>query len=241
VGDTIHHRALCVSRKDDAMQMTDGTLKAKALAVMGIGLFLGLAAMPLGHWAFPSDELWARLGREGIWWLIGLLVVLWVLLVERRPLRSIGLRAPTVGTGLWGVGAAVLMMATVMLSYAMIFPALHLTINKTAVAEITHVPLWMQTATMVRAGVVEEIVFRGYAIERLQFLTGSKWIAGALSTAAFIAVHIGSWGYPQLIVVSFGALILTALYLLRRDLASNMFAHFLTDFVAFMLARLQGG
>jgi hypothetical protein len=44
----------------------------------------------------------------------------------------------------------------------------------------------------------------------------------------------------QLIVVGFGAVILTELYLLRHDLASNMLAHFLTDFIGFLLARLQG-
>jgi membrane protease YdiL (CAAX protease family) len=121
-----------------------------------------------------------------------------------------------------------------------IFPVLGLKMNMAAVASITHVPLWLQTATMVRAGVVEEILFRGYAIERLWTLSGSKWLAATVSAAAFIAIHISSWGYSQLIVVAFGALILSLLYLFRRDLASNMGAHFLTDFVGFMLARLQG-
>lgn len=112
--------------------------------------------------------------------------------------------------------------------------------NMSAVRGITHVPLWLQTATMVRAGIVEEIIFRGYAIERLAALIGSRTIAAIGSAAAFIAVHIGSWGYAQLIVVAFGALILTLLYLWRRDLGSNMVARFLTDFIGFMLARLQG-
>jgi uncharacterized protein len=208
--------------------------------LVGLALALGLAALPLGQWVFPGDNLNARLGREGIWWSIGIFVILWVILVERRQLASIGLRRPTPMTLLWGLAATVLMIATVMLSYVVIFPALHLKMNAAAVASITHVPLWLQTATMVRAGIVEEIVFRGYAIERIQFLTGSKWVAAVVSAAIFIAVHIGSWGYAQLIVVSFGAAILTFLYLLRRDLASTMLAHFLTDFIGFMLARLQG-
>ena len=69
-------------------------------------------------------------------------------------------------------------------------------------------------------------------------MTGSRWAAGLLSASVFIAVHIGSWGYAHLIVVAIGA-ILTPLYLQRRDLGSNMVAHFLADFVGFMLARLQ--
>jgi hypothetical protein len=36
-------------------------------------------------------------------------------------------------------------------------------------------------------------------------------------------------------VAGFGGAILTGLYLLRRDLGSNMIAHFLTDGVGFLL------
>ena len=95
-------------------------------------------------------------------------------------------------------------------------------------------------ATVIRAGVVEEIIFRGLAIERLAALTGSRAMAAIVSGAAFIAVHISGWGYAQLIVVAFGTVIMTVLYLWRRDLGSNMIAHTLTDFVGFLLARLQG-
>ena len=212
----------------------------RLLAVFGVVAFLGLAALPLGGWLFPGTDLAPRIGRESIWWAIGALVLVWVLRVERLPLASIGWRAPTWRSIAWGLAAALAMIATFMLSYAVIFPAFGLTMNRAAVASITHVPLWLQTATMVRAGVVEEIVFRGYVLERIEVLTGSKWIAGLASAAAFIAVHISAWGYAQLIVVAFGALILTVLYIRRRDLASNMLAHFLADFVGFMLARLQG-
>ncbi len=210
------------------------------LSIVGLILALGLAALPLGHWFFLGNSIGERLAREAIWWLLGAAVMLWVVLVERQPLSSIGLSLPTFRSFIWGVAGAVLMIATVMLSYAVIFPLLGLKMNMAAVGNITHVPLWLQTATMARAGVVEEIIFRGYAIERIEALTGRKWLAGVVSATIFIAVHISSWGYAQLIVVAFGALILTTLYLWRRDLASNILAHFLTDLVGFMLARLQG-
>jgi membrane protease YdiL (CAAX protease family) len=208
--------------------------------IAGLVIFLGLAALPLGRWLAPGAGLQARLLNEAIWWALGAAVIAWVLLVERLPLSSIGWRRPGWKSLVWGLAATVLMMASVMASYALIFPALGLHMNAGAVASITHTPLWLQSATMVRAGVVEEIIFRGYAIERLQALTASRWAAGLISAAVFIAVHIGSWGFPQLIVVGFGALILTLLYVVRRDLGSNILAHFLTDFIGFMLARLQG-
>ena len=214
--------------------------RARLLALFGVVAFLVLAAVPLGNLLLPGTDLAPRVGRESVWWAIGALVLVWVLRVERLPLSSIGWRTPTWRSVAWGFAAAVAMIVTFMLSYAVIFPAFGLTMNRAAVASITHVPLWLQTATMVRAGVVEEIVFRGYVLERIEALTGSRWIAGLASAGAFIAVHISGWGYAQLIVVAFGALILTLLYIRRRDLASNMLAHFLADFVGFMLARLQG-
>ena len=212
----------------------------RRLAIIGLVILLALAALPLGRWLAPDDNLASRLVREAIWWAIGALVLLWVRRVEHLPFTSIGLRGLSLrGIG-WGVAAALALIASFMVSYALIFPAFGLAMNQAAVASVTHLPLWLQTATMLRAGVVEEIVFRGYAIERIRTLTGSRWAAGLLSAGVFIAVHVGSWGYAQLIVVAFGAAILTMLYIWRRDLASNMIAHFLADFVGFMLARLQG-
>lgn len=222
------------------MHVGSADIRHRRLGVVGLLALLALVVLPLGRWLAPDGDLVSRLAREAVWWAIGALVLLWVRRVEHLPFASIGLRGLSPrGIG-WGVAAALAMIVSFMATYALIFPAFGLSMNQAAVASITHVPLWLQTATMLRAGVVEEIVFRGYAIERIEALTGSRWAAGLLSSGVFIAVHIGSWGYAQLIVVAFGAAILTLLYLWRRDLASNMVAHFLADFVGFMLARLQG-
>lgn len=222
------------------MHMRSSDIRHHRLALIGLVVVVALVALPLGRWLAPDDDLVSRLTREAIWWAIGALVLLWVQRVEHLPFASIGLRGLSLkGIG-WGIAAALAMIASFMVTYAVIFPAFGLSMNQSAVASITRVPLWLQTATMLRAGVVEEIVFRGYAIERIEALTGSRWAAGLLSAGVFIAVHIGSWGYAQLIVVAFGAAILTLLYVWRRDLASNMVAHFFADFVGFMLARLQG-
>jgi uncharacterized protein len=80
------------------------------------------------------------------------------------------------------------------------------------------------------------LFYRGFAIERLTELAHLRWLAAALSLAAFTYAHIGFWGWTHLIVAAFGGLTLTALYLWRRDLASNMIAHFFTDAVGFLLA-----
>jgi membrane protease YdiL (CAAX protease family) len=91
---------------------------------------------------------------------------------EHLPLRSIGL-----GTAcwwksiLWG-----LVTATVL---AVVLGALaHLTGygHGPGSAAFEKLPLWLITAIVFRAGVVEELFYRGYAIERLQMIgLGRVW------------------------------------------------------------------
>jgi membrane protease YdiL (CAAX protease family) len=57
-----------------------------------------------------------------------------------------------------------------------------------------------------------------------------------VSLATFTYAHLSYWGWSHLIVAGFGGLVLTGLYLWRRDLVSNMVAHFLTDAIGFLLA-----
>ncbi len=207
---------------------------------IGVALIMGLAGLPIASWLAPGDSMTARVARELIWFLMGGVAIGYIVAVERRGLASLGFRSLSVGTFGWGLAASICMLGTVIFSYAVLFPLLGLSMNRQAVASVTHVPLSLQTLTMIRAGVVEEILFRGYLLERLATVTGRRSVGATLSAAYFIVVHIGSWGYAQLIVVTFGAVILTALYLFRRDLICNMFAHSFTDFIGFMLARLQG-
>lgn len=213
--------------------------RMKMLMLTGVVLALALPWLKLPGLLFPGDALAMRIGREAIWWALAGFVLFWVIRVERLPLSSIGIRRPTRGTFGWGIAFGLLMMVSVIFCYAVIFPAFGLAMNRKTVANIIAVPLWLQTATMLRAGVVEEILFRGYPIERIETLTGRTWIAALITGASFIAIHLGAWGPAQLIVVFFGAVIMTGLYLWRRDLPCVMIAHFLTDFIGFMLARLH--
>jgi hypothetical protein len=90
----------------------------------------------------------------------------------------------------------------------------------------------------VRAAVHEELFYRGFAIERLAEITGLLWLAGLISVVAFTYAHLSYWGWAHLIVAGYGGLVLTVMYLWRRDLASNMIAHFLTDAVGFLLGAV---
>ena len=80
-----------------------------------------------------------------------------------------------------------------------------------------------------RAAAVEETLFRGYAIERLQEVTGSILSAAVISWLASTVMHLNSWGLAFLIYAGFHGVILTLLYVWRRNLYSNIIAHWVVD------------
>ncbi|MGB0920508.1 MAG: CPBP family intramembrane glutamic endopeptidase [Alphaproteobacteria bacterium] len=77
----------------------------------------------------------------------------------------------------------------------------------------------------------EEWLYRGYAIERLEAITGSTWAAGALSLTAFVIVHLPLWGFAAALSTAVAGLIFTLLYIWRRDILMLIIAHVATDFV----------
>jgi len=91
----------------------------------------------------------------------------------------------------------------------------------------------------VRAGVVEETLFRGLAIEQLNLLSGNRWLAASVATLGFILIHALRFDLIQLIPIAAVSVILTALYLWRHDLLANIIAHVLVDGVGLVTLALQ--
>ena len=206
-------------------------------AWVAVAVFLILPQLPLTSWIIPGS------GAAGIvayakWLGLAAAVLTWVILIERRPLSSIGIRKPGWDTFGWALAMTVALVASLMLSYALILPALGLEMNRVATKSITDLSLASQLALFVRAAVTEEILFRGYPIERLLELTRSKRIAALVPGMFFIGGHYW-WGGGQMIVVAFGTVIFTLFYLWRRDLICCMIAHIAADLIGFTMARLQ--
>jgi uncharacterized protein len=178
----------------------------------------------------------ATLEREAAYWLATAFILVYVCFVERRPLASIGLKLPTWKSFVWGALAALVTIASMAGIYLVLFPVLHLSENAAAMASITHLAPWLNALIIARAAVFEEVFYRGFTIERITELTHLRWLAAVISLATFTYAHLSYWGWSHLIVAGFGGLVLTGLYLWRRDLVSNMIAHFLTDYIGFLLA-----
>jgi membrane protease YdiL (CAAX protease family) len=106
-------------------------------------------------------------------------------------------------------------------------------------ANAFHPALWVVSLSMLRAGVAEEIFYRGFAIERLQSLAG-KFLAGLIPLTIFALSHYRQ-GLGGIIAAFVLGGVLTASYLKFRDLLANITAHFLGDFVLNVLLPLVSG
>ena len=168
----------------------------------------------------PLDlTLWAILG-----------VVIWVVVrIERQPLASIGLGRPRWSTIAWAmvllVGISFVMVPVVSrLAHAAGLPG-----YEKGLAPLMHLPAWYRVFLAVSAGVVEEILYRGYAVERLTTLTGSTWRGGTLAVIVFTLAHLPVWGIGPLPVFFVASAVATAFYVWKRDLVALMIAHALGD------------
>ncbi len=198
-----------------------------------IGLMV-LLQLPLGGYISPGTSLAAQLGREAVFWALTAILLCYVLLVERRPLASVGWHRPSWKTLVFGLGGAALMVAGMAFIYLVVYPAMGVSSEEAGMTAVLVLPGWFRLALILRAAVFEELGYRGFMIERLTEITGRRWVAAAVSCLAFTLAHLSYWGWAHLLVAGFGGVVLTGLYLARRDLGCNMLAHLGTDAIGFL-------
>ena len=181
------------------------TLVGLAVALFALPAFMAIYRSVRGD----NHSNLEVLEREfGVFLLVGLLI--WIIRRwEHLSLASIGLRVNQLQTsllrGLWF--AAIVLAATVGLYLMLRGLGIHLGEEHGAVF---HPSLLVVTVSTLRAGIAEEMFYRGFAFERLQSLTGSKLLAGLVPLMIFAMSHyrqgaggiiaafvLGGIGYPR--------------------------------------------
>jgi membrane protease YdiL (CAAX protease family) len=82
-------------------------------------------------------------------------------------------------------------------------------------------------ALILTTATTEEILFRGYVIERLEELTGRLWLAVGFSFVVFVIPHIVFFGPLWLLTNGANVVLLYMLYVWRRNLIACMIMHLL--------------
>ena len=217
----------------DLTSAPDSPSKAATWTGLFIAFFGMLIMRQTVSYFYPTLTFTAALWKESLIWLcvIALLLVIWR--GEHLSLRSVGLgTADWRKSLLWSLPLAVVCI----LVGGVVVAITHYGHSENAEA-FGRLPVWLVSLICVRAGVVEELFFRGYAIERLESLGLNRFWAAAIPLAVFAVGHwTGGWA-NIVIALAIGA-VLAAFYLWRRDLAANMIAHFLVDFIPNVLPRL---
>lgn len=157
-------------------------------------------------------------------WLAVAILVAFILLVERRDLGSVGLRRPKPGDISWAlVFAGISLTASALV--AGLLP--QSTTSSTGMTMLMALPLPVIVGIVITTATTEELLFRGYPVERLGEATGSIWWGVAFSLALFVLPHILFFGPVWLLQQGVGVVLAYGLYVWRRNLFSTMVMHFI--------------
>lgn len=208
---------------------------------IGLALALGVPLLLTFGWHGATQPGAIQFAREAVWWGIAAGVLWWALSREKLSPAYFHIVRPRWSSLGWGLAFGVILIMLIGVCYALIFPALGVRNDPAQLGKIASQPVWMIFLLTVRAGVVEEWLFRFYAITRLHTLTGSKWLASLVPGVVFVALHAPSWGLLHLLPVTFAAIALTLLYWWRKDFWCSALAHFIADFIPFAGMALGAG
>jgi len=201
-----------------------------------VGLFIALAGPVLsyliGRWIFHDEPSGNRVATGlALHWLNFAAILAIVIVAERQPLASIGVRP----LRWWTIPAGLIAGGVITFACGALVGVLGLSADTKYLAYLQSLSFGTRLLLVVTAGVFEETVYRGYALERLTAILGNKWLAGAVTVALFTVAHAPALGWAHLPPVLIVSIVVTLLYLWRRDLILNMIAHSTIDAIGLLV------
>jgi membrane protease YdiL (CAAX protease family) len=178
----------------------------------------------------------AALAGQALFWALGGAILAIVLFWERQPIESLWLTPARWRSSIaWG-------LLFVALNYALVAPigdamrrAAGLPGFSSGMEQIMRYPLWYRAFAVLGAGVVEEVLFRGYTVTRLIILTRRPWLAATLAVVGFGAIHVPLWGWGFMVGGLFGGAVWMAAFLWRKDLLAMIVFHTVTDAIGIVV------
>lgn len=220
------------------MNEVSPTGRAWTYVGLAIALFGAPAVVILFKLAgFTRADFGATVVRELI--ILALVAILfWIIRSrEKLPLSSIGLKGQKVVPALlWSLGV-MLMFGVGIAACLVVMPLIGLSYGSSPGPAV---PMGVSLLLYARAGIAEEVFYRGYAIERIEALTGNRAIAAAVPLLIFAGSHFSQGAAGILITFVIGA-IATAIYLWKRNLLILIIAHFMVDFIPNVLLPMIFG
>ncbi|ELZ95202.1 hem operon protein [Haloferax mucosum ATCC BAA-1512] len=184
----------------------------------------------------PDDFRADLLVSDANKWIVFALLCSYVVFVEGRSLSSMTGRTLDPLSFVAAVGGGVVVLFAANAVTAPLFDRFGVGSLDDDIADFTSLSVRHRLFVATTAGITEEVLFHGYAIERLLELTGSPLLAGGVSFLAFAASHAVGWDREAVARIAVPALLTTAMYLLVRDVVVLVAIHALNDAVGLLLA-----
>lgn len=205
-----------------------------------VGLLVALGgvaalASPAARWLGDPAALRTRLLEQLVLWLLFGAVIAIVLGWESRPLSSIGVKPGWGRSAVLAAGLTAFVVGVVSPRVMRLVQSAGFGSVESGVVPFASLPIWFRLFAVLTAGVVEETLFRGYALERLAGLLGNVWAAAAITLAVFALVHWPVWGAGGVLVILCTAGVFTLFYVWQRDLVANVLAHVAVDAVGLII------
>jgi membrane protease YdiL (CAAX protease family) len=184
------------------------------------------------------DALSTNVIGQVLFWSIAGCVIAIVWFWERESLRSLWLKPLRWQSIAWG-------LALTAVNWTLLFPVGEF-IRRTAglpgfemgMTPVIAMPLWYRIWAVLGAGILEELLFRGYTVTRLTMLIGRPWMAAAIAVLGFALIHVPHWGWGFAVGGLFGGAVAMAFFLWRRDLVAMMVFHTITDAAGLIIAPM---
>ena len=225
---------------DDPQLKTTRSVRTTLAAILGLAIVIGWPLVPwiLGLSSRDLTDVRGDVVNACAKWLVTLVLCVIAFAIQRWKPWELGI----CWLGWRDILAA---LAGVIIALALGSAATRFVVIPASLADfrkIAAVPLGVRIIVLLTAAICEEVISRGFAIEELAYLTGKRWLAGALSLVLFTGAHLRLYGLSAaLIIPALVGGILTVLYLWRRNLPSCMLMHVIMDgiFLIVMPALVQ--
>lgn len=208
-----------------------------------VGLCIALGGPPLlamSDRLFGNDTSLARnIVQQGL--LFGLCITILGIVSwwEKLPLSSIGLqplRWQAIALGLVFAGILMLIYAPLLM---WVIQTLNLPGFDHGLEKLSSMPIWYLILAVVIGGTTEEILYRGYAIERLSSFTGNYLTGSLFVLVAFGIAHVPLWGWTPASTTVISGGLLTLFYVWTGDLLPCIIAHIITDSMGIIIPALE--
>ena len=171
--------------------------------------------------------------------MLAVTMLVFTIKVEKRSLRTIGWQRLSWKWVMAALGIGVLLSMLVPILTSFIDALIPAPQTGTIGAVTARFSWWLILLSVITAGVTEEILFRGYPLERLIAGLENKWTSACISLVFFVGVHAAGWNLAHIIgvVIPLG-IALAGLYMWRRNLLFVMIVHIVIDLPLVIMALM---